>query len=81
IPLGQAPPIFSSKTTSPSADFHPLPFQCVIATGTSWKGEKLRYLVDGRPMVVLTGAQIGDEKAWTAVTRMPNNFDFECGSG
>lgn len=39
--------------------------------GGDWKGEKLTYLVDGRPMVVLTGAQIGDEKAWTAVTRMP----------
>lgn len=36
-----------------------------------WKGEKLTYLVDGKPMVTLTGAQIGDEKAWTAVTRMP----------
>ncbi|KAK3497178.1 uncharacterized protein B0T23DRAFT_373684 [Neurospora hispaniola] len=75
--------IFFQDDFSPSflAGFHPSPFQCAIATGISWKGEKLRYLVDGRPMVVLTGAQIGDEKAWTAVTRMPNHFDFECGSG
>lgn len=39
--------------------------------GGDWKGEKLTYLVDGKPMVVLTGTEIGDEKAWTAVTRSP----------
>ncbi|KAK3948006.1 concanavalin A-like lectin/glucanase domain-containing protein [Pseudoneurospora amorphoporcata] len=39
--------------------------------GGDWREEKLTYLVDGKPMVVLTGAEIGDEKAWTAVTRMP----------
>ncbi|KHE82131.1 glycoside hydrolase family 16 protein [Neurospora crassa] len=82
IPSGYSP-TFCSKTFSPSfhVGFHPSSFQCVIATGTSWKGENMKYLVEGRPMVVLTGAQIGDEKAWTAVTRMPNYVDFECGSG
>ena len=39
--------------------------------GGDWKGERLTYLVDGKPMWSLTGKEVGDEKAWTAVTRGP----------
>ncbi|KAK3397546.1 hypothetical protein B0T20DRAFT_325049, partial [Sordaria brevicollis] len=31
----------------------------------------LRWLVDGIPTVTMRGEEIGDEKAWTAVTRLP----------
>ncbi|KAK3392899.1 concanavalin A-like lectin/glucanase domain-containing protein [Podospora didyma] len=60
----------SSTGAMSRGDFHTVAVEIDRTNaGGDWRGETLKWFVDGRVTATVSSARVSDEKAWTAVTR------------